>query len=220
MLFDGDVSPNCQVSIIALNSSRLNFTLRLEPRRASCHCVSAAVHEWTRQPRPVRLIFWWVWAPIFGFVGKPICIRWKCPRADWVDIVRDDGYTPVAQKAGKSGIIMLFRDVPGKITIRLIARNAHGSVREVTRLVRVLPVKPRIIVERATQYVTPGNTVTWSWTANTPEVWLEAPSRNERHVLEQTGRFSMLMGDEPEEFFLKARRLDRTCSVTLSAFPA
>jgi hypothetical protein len=217
--FDGDVSSDCQVSIVALNATPITFTLRAEPKRASCACVPFSINEWKRLPRPETLTFWWAWVPWFAFLGKPICIRWKCPKAEWVDIIRDDGYKSVVQKGGKSGIMTFFPDAQGKITVRFIARNSHGSVTEITRLVRVFPVKPRLIVERATQYVTPGNMVTFSWTANTPDVWLEAPSRNERHVLEQTGRFSMPMGDEPEEFFLKARRLDKTCSVTLSAIP-
>src|ERR1700733_8370896 len=98
VLFDGDGPTNGEVSIVALNASRLTFRLRLDPRWADREPVQPSTYEWTRLPRSERLLCWWAWVTMFVFVGKAVCIRWSCLRAEWVEIIRDDGYKSVTQK--------------------------------------------------------------------------------------------------------------------------
>jgi hypothetical protein len=219
-LFEGNVPPNGQIVFIPVSTTKMTFKLELTPLRASCDCVASTRYLMTRYAKAKPLRFrrartWW-----FAFAGKPFPVSWDCPGADKVEVFLDDGYNPKPPIiAGKKDSLLIYREVPGKVIIRLVAKNQHTSTTE-TRVVWVFAGRPRIAIAKRVQRAVPGAQVTFSFMmANAQEAWLEAPARNETHPLELVGNISLKMGEETEQFILRARRMNITRSVVLTAVP-
>jgi hypothetical protein len=219
VVYEGRMATKGVLSVVPLDTSRMNVRITLQPYPESCDCIAPAVYEWRTKAPKAKRPWLFVWVTRFPQVGKPTVIWWWST-AKRMKIQSDDGYKVDERIEGPCGQIILFREVSGKIILRFLATTEHAfTLKTVVRTVR--PQKLRLHVEQAEQSARPGELVTYEWAVTPPEakVWLEAPARRERHVLEAVGKFVIEMGKRPEEIVLFAQCGSVTKSRTLLAIP-
>lgn len=224
VLYDGVVPATGMITIMPPTASALKIALTLYPHRASKDDVEYATYEWFRRVRARRPKFCYVLVWYFGRVGKPIFIRWRCPKAQKVVISIDDGYETITydnEKVDKrSGMFLYYPERSGKTIIRVKASTGHAEETE-CRVVWVRPSPPKIILKETILFGPPGSRATISFaTTNASNVWMEIPSRDESHPLKSTGEIFVTIGDQPETVLLMASQPDviRTKKLTLMPF--
>jgi hypothetical protein len=203
-VYDGDVAPNCVMSIRPRSRADMMFKVILEPRMGSSHLIDPVEHELIlpvrQNPPRLRLsVPWWVRALEDGRLG------WHS-NAIKVATEIDDGDEVKRLESHPTTSFFHHFTKPGRTILRFIARDQH-SMTAAIRTVWVRPPKPpRIKVDNRVQANRPGTNVAFSWSiTHADEVWVEELFHNKRHAVKLIDAFTVQVCTFVEEFVLVAR---------------
>jgi hypothetical protein len=143
-------------------------------------------------------------APLMGTFD----VVWDAGEASGVDLIIDNGRTIIEEARRASGVRKIDATHVGKWMIRLTAQFPHTEV-TVTRMVTISAPLPRIHVERAVLAGPPGMSGTFTWhMTDAVRAHLHAPLRNQRSEAPLEGGLPVIVGEEPEYFYLVAIGID------------